>query len=474
MMLTTGMAWLISLVFFILAPDHHLNPIWDAGEKLLPSLAFSLDWVSSSYFLAVTSLIFFGILVEGFSPQTSAWITGLGGICVIGVFVDSAYALALVWTVIEALALYSYLKNQGEMEGNQRYILAILVRLTAPLLIIYVSMINSETGIAPFLTELPPSAAPYLLSAGMISFSGWSLASGRFHKDQPVFQPGKYASWTPAVLGLMLITRAAQIFITDEISDTVFLAGSILIFLLILSSALFSQPERTWRVGSLALLVGGFAFAAPQAILALGVVFILPGIMLFRNFESKRTSTLALILGGIGILPLPFFPAWMGLISFDGISGLFFSISAGIILGKTLNHGIQEWQKKEKESQPISPLMITGYAVVLISQIVISIQAGLIKDSLALAAAPVSAWIGALVFITAALFWNRIPTLDRSRWEGIITRFRNFLENAADPIPRITDGAVYLITRLFEGDGGLIWTLLFGFLIISLISLRGG
>ncbi len=208
-MLTAGTAWLISLAFFFLTPEQHLNPIWDAGEKLLPSLAFSLDWISSSYFLAVTSLVFFGILVEGFSPQTNAWITAMGGVCLIGTVGDSAYTLALVWTVIELLSLYSYLKNQGEMEGNQRYILAILIRLAAPLLIIYVSVINSTTGIAPFLTELPSSAAPYLLAAGIISFGGWALFTSGFQEEQPVFLPGRYASWIPAVLGLVLITRAA-------------------------------------------------------------------------------------------------------------------------------------------------------------------------------------------------------------------------------------------------------------------------
>ena len=178
-------------------------------KHLLPSLAFSLDWVSSSYFLAVTTLIFFGILVEGHSPQTNAWITGLGGICVIGTLVDSAYTLALIWTVIEALALYSFLKNQGETGGNQRFILAILIRLAAPLLIIYVSVINSATGIAPFLTELPSSAAPYLLAAGIISYGGWAILPRVSQEEQPVFYPGRYESWLPAVLGLVLINRAA-------------------------------------------------------------------------------------------------------------------------------------------------------------------------------------------------------------------------------------------------------------------------
>ena len=216
-MLTSGMAWLISLVFFFFTPDHHLNPIWNAGETLLPSLAFSLDWVSSSYFLAVTTLIFFGILVEGHSPQTNAWITGLGGICVIGTLVDSAYTLAMVWTLIEASALYSFLKNQGEMTTSHRYIFSILARLSGPLLVIYISLVNSSAGIAPFLTELPPSAAPILMAAGVIGFAGWFLTPKISQDVRSVIHPGNYLTWTPAVLGLVLITRSAQILEGDPV-----------------------------------------------------------------------------------------------------------------------------------------------------------------------------------------------------------------------------------------------------------------
>jgi hypothetical protein len=473
-MLTTGIAWLISLAFFFLTPEQHLNPIWDTGEKLLPSLAFSLDGISSSYFLAVTSLIFFGILVEEFSPQTNAWITAMGGVCVIGTLVDSAYALALVWTVVESLSLYGYLKNQGEMEGNQKYILAILIRLTAPLLIIYISVMNSETGIAPYLTELPSSAAPYLLAAGIVGFGGWALIPRGSEEEQPVFQPGKYASWIPAVLGLVMITRAAQIFSGNGSTPGLFITAAVLFFLLSVASALFSQPERSWRIGILALLIGSFSFAAPKAVLAWGVIFILPGIVLFRNFKSNKTATLALILGGIGILPVPFLPAWAGMISFDGIPGLFYAGLAGIFLGKTLNLGIQTWQGKEGESEPISPLVITGYLVVLASQLAISIQSGLIGVSLAILAVPISAWVALTLFIPAALFWSRIPELEIPWWQKSILKIRNIIDDLSASLTRITDGSVYLFTRLFEGDGGLIWTILFSFLIITLVSLRGG
>jgi len=473
MMLTTGIAWIFSLVFFFLKPELHLNPIWDAGEKLLPSLAFSLDWVSSSYFLVVITLIFFGVLIEGNTPQTNAWITGMGGVSAIGTLLDSAYTLAMIWTLLEALSLYSFLRNQGEMRASHRYILGILVRLIVPLLVIFISLVNSSTGIAPFLTEMPPSAAPILLAAGMIGFGGWILTWQGSHQEQAVMHPGKYQSWIPAVLGLVLVTRAAQIFSPIEFSPAVFLAGSILVFLVFLTSILLDQPDRIWKIGSMALLIGGFAFAEPEAVLIWGMVFLFPGLVFFRAFGSKRSASLALIVGGVGILPLPFFPSWVGFVSLIGIPGLFFSILAGVLFGRVLNHQIQGWREIEILTEQISPLAVTGYAVILIAQYSISIQAGLVRSSLAFTSVPFSAWIAALLFGIAVLFWDRIPELDRSRLDRIKSKAKIFISAAAKQISRLADGIVYLFTRLFEGDGGLIWTLLLGFLIITLISMRG-
>jgi len=413
-------------------------------------------------------------MVEGHTPQTNAWIASIGGICVIGTLVDSAYTLALVWTVIEALALYSYLKNQGELTASHRYIFSILVRLTGPLLIIYVSLVNSSTGIAPFLTELPGSAAPILLAAGVIGFGGWFITPIISQEESSNIRPGKYFSWIPAVLGLVLITRAAQIFTPAGVSPGLFLAGAILTFLLFFISVLFIQPGRVWKVGGLVLIISGFAFAAPEAVLVWGVIFLMLGLVLFRSFDSKRGASIALIVAGIGALPLPFFPSWVGLVSLSGIPGLFISALAGIFLGRIINFRIQEWREIETLTEQISPLTITGYAVILISQYSISFQAGLMNKSLAFSSIPLGAWIAALLFGVAVLFWDRIPLLNTSRLDRIKGKIWSIIEAGANSYPRLADEAVYMFTRLFEGDGGLIWTLLLSFLIIALISVRGG
>jgi hypothetical protein len=472
-MLTAGLAWLISLVFFFFSRDYLLNPVWDAGEKLLPSLAFSLDWISSSYFLALTTLIFFGILTEGHSPETSAWITGMGGICVIGTLVDSAYTLALIWAAVEAVALYSFLRNQVETSASFKYIFGILARLTAPLLIIYASLVNSSAGIAPFLTELPSSAAPLLLAAGVMGFMGWFLTPKISNEMSSIIQPGKYQSWIPAVLGLVLVTRATQISNPEDILPIVFLVGSMLIVIVLLANLILNTPDTNWKYGILALTLAGYGFAAPDAVLSWGMIFTLPGLVLFGRFRSKRTASLALIIAGIGILPLPFFSSWVGLASLTGISGLFFSISAGMFLGSVFNHRVQVWREIKTPTEQLSPLVLTGYGVILISQYAIAIQSGLIKISLAFTSIPFSAWIAALLFGIAVLFWDRIPEIHLSRFDTLLGNARKFVQAAGNTFRRLADGVIFLFTRLFEGDGGLIWTLLLGFLIITLLASRG-
>jgi len=272
---------------------------------------------------------------------------------------------------------------------------------------------------------------------------------------------------------LVLITRAAQVFLVGQLAPAIILAAAIAVFLFYLASALFHPSERNWRVGGLVLLLGGFVFAAPEAVLIWGVIFLLTGTLLIRDFKAKRALSLALVLGGIAILPLPYFPAWAGLVSFNGIPGLLFSLPAGIVLGKTLNKNIRALRDFELDSEPLSAVLLTGYAVILISLFSITVQAGLRSKNLALSSAPISVWIAGVVFVAAAVFWNRIPKISLSRLEKTTTRIKVFTAAAADAFPQIADRAVNLVSRVFEGEGGLIWTLLVGFLLLSLISLRG-
>ncbi len=474
-MVLSGTSWLLSLIFFLTSPETRLNPIWDAGEALLPSLAFSLDWVSSSLILALNSLIFVGVLVGNYSPQTSAWITALGGICGIGLLSDSAYTLALVWTIIESFHLIVSLKNQTEQEGSRYIIMGIVFRLTGPLLIITISLVNVGMGGSQFLTEFDSTAGSYLLIAGLIGFSGWFLFPRNGDKKESMLTPGRYASLIPATLGLMLITRSAVIITSTSFSAlTLFLLGAV-VFLISLLGFLFNLTEKTWGIGLIGLIIGSALIADPKATLSWGVLYLLPGLLFLQELNTRKNHLIALILGGIGILPLPFFPAWLGVAIFaEGLPGLLFALSTGLILGAMLNQGIRYWRVQRLRSEPAFLMLIIGSALLILSQLIISLQSGFLVVSLESFSYPVTIWIAGPLTLVVALFGDRVPRLKMSGLGVSSGEFMKTLSTISSVGATLFDQAVYLITRLFEGDGGLIWALLIGFLIITLISLSGG
>ena len=113
-MVTSGTAWLLALVYFLLIPESQPSqaPLGSAG--LLPRLEFSFDWISAALILTTVGLIFAAVLKRQETPLSNAWLAGLGGACVIGLETNSAYSLGLIWTIVEGFHFYySYLMDDS-------------------------------------------------------------------------------------------------------------------------------------------------------------------------------------------------------------------------------------------------------------------------------------------------------------------------------------------------------------------------
>jgi hypothetical protein len=87
---------------------------------------------------------------------------------------------------------------------------------------------------------------------------------------------------------------------------------------------------------------------------------------------------------------------------------------------------------------------------------------------------PLGIWLPAAVLVLVLVLGNWIPLQKGDFFEGYLTgifnRFRKFFSRFL----RLVERLFHFLTSLLEGDGGLIWTLLLGLLLITLISLRGG
>jgi hypothetical protein len=71
------------------------------------------------------------------------------------------------------------------------------------------------------------------------------------------------------------------------------------------------------------------------------------------------------------------------------------------------------------------------------------------------------------------LIGRRFPRLNLDRFERVKNDLVKFTRELLEFGSNTIEGVINIATGLFEGEGGLIWALLIGFLIITLISLGG-
>ena len=474
-MVSTGSAWIFSGIFLFLNPQSQLNPIWNAGEELLPSLAFSLDWVSAALSLSVCSALFYLVLTRQESPWENALLSGLSGVSLLALFADSAYSVALFWAAVELFHFSLSLPEPEQRGFSTINLTGILVRLTAPALLILVSLTGSGTDTSPFLTEWKQSEAYPLLLGGFVGFIGWFL-------DSPILTGGSEGSprsifqvWIPSTLGLALMIRGGILLDGNPGSSTLPIILAILLILAAAGSVLLDTTAKWWFTGSGLLVAGSAALGHPASALSWAMVFMLPGCLLWSEKDKVHPAALVLGIGGLGVLPMPYLPAWSGSVVFQmTLPGILLACGSGIFMGALVIAVLKSLPRKEEEKAAPPPLSMIGSGILILSQVLIAFQLGLLEASQGLFSKPAAVWFTPLMVIVVQIIGNWVPLGSREpikvRMMRSIVWLRRSLAGGFQIIRRIVD----FLSDLLEGEGGLIWVLLFGFLLITLISLRGG
>ena len=475
---TTGLAWFLLLLFSLTNPEVRLNLGWNIGSQLLSEPGLFLDWISIPLALALTAIAFFAALSQRFSPHQSIWIYSLGGVCFLGVISDNVYTFLVFWTLIEIIGITYSVLNQGEKVSDSRLILPIVIRLAGPLLLIYAALTGLEESVNTSFSGLSSTAGPILMTAGICGFGSWFPARERFVNEELKGDLGQLLRVLPSAISIMLITRGAAIMEPGVIQPGLItvLAGLSLVFGLIgIGAYKLPWSRKIWSLGVFGLILGSALSAYPAASLSWGLVLILPGSLVFLSFESKTQLIAALVMVSIGIIPIPFLPTWNGVELFgDGVSGVLFAIAAGVLIGGILLKSIQKLKEDEITPNPIPLLYVMSPAILIFTQLVIALEHKLLDFSGGILSKPVSLWIPLLLIILFFILGERIPRLNNYRGDEKVKNALDIISGIGSGAARLADKTVFLIISLFEGEGGLIWALILGFLLLTLITLSGG
>jgi len=500
-----GLLWLIAAFTILLAWGLTLALRWAAPEPLeggaflslnaaTGSLVFQMDELAWPYAFSLFSLLLGFILTAPirFSPQQPhiPWIGSmlLAAAGYLAVTSGTIFTLVMVWMVIDILELVILLITVSRGELIQVIIVQFSIRLVGTFLALWGLLVSSAQGQGQGLTSALTGSGLFLLLAAALRLGVVPFHTAYF--EEPRLRRGlaTVMRLVVPVSSLALLSRIPADAVPPGIA-VYLLAFTTLTALYGGSKWLTARDELSGRP-YLIITVGAMATACavrgqPGAALAWGTALVLPGGFLFLSQAYSRPLLVFLVISWLGLSGLPFTPAaygWPGLVVLPFNLLDILSILAHVLVSiGFLKHGLRNRVSLMQTEAWITTAYSLGLFIVTFAPWVVSIAGWQGPFS-------TGVWWASLAstLITAAGLtgFRRInasfaPGLDQNHW--LTATARRFFKLVTDVLNlkwliRLLSGIYRLarleidaITRILEGEGGLLWALVLLAMIFSIL-----
>lgn len=439
---------------------------WWAGEGLVSSISFSLDDVSWQIAFIVCGLVLAFFLSEVHRAMSAPWLNwavnlALAVACLLAVFSGDLLTLAFFWILVDAISTLGLFRLANKTEERRAglsflptNITASFILLAAWILISYSSQLSNVLAMA--------SAA---LRLGIFS----SSRANTFESNQ-----ASYLRLLPAASVLVLLARPIAL---ESIPQLVLL-------LVLLLPALFisfrlhqrkdaDQEGPLFERGFATLAIMAAAVGQPTVALAFGLVTLAGGSLLSLTQSLGRWRWPVIIVSVVLFSALPFIS-----VITDGLTlpvALVFLIIEAALISSWV-HSASSGVSETDASEPwMSVVRTLGLLLVPLLYVILGI--GLAPAPDASISTEVIWWRATMVLILAAAFFFS----SRRIWKGIVFPQRlsasvefvvsmRWLEIGFDWTFAALRWVLRMVSRVLEGQAGVLWALLLIVLLLSLAS----
>jgi hypothetical protein len=482
-------AWLVAaggaaLAFFSLftwlgqMPFDLALPAWQPLTLFMSPILFRADGISWVLAIGIAALTLATLLTASSRPvftNSFSWagVLALGGVGILAVTADNPLTLLLVWSALDLTELVTQLGSVKGAANNEKVVISFSTHALGLGLLLWAGIISIADGSAFDFQTLPSGSGIYLV-----------LAAGLRLGVLPLHLPFSPESELRRGFGtsFRLVSAASSLVVLGRVP-----AGSLetgitpFLMLFAIVAGIYGgwmwlrAPDELngrpyWVIGMASLAVIAALSGNPLGAVAWGAALILVGGALFLASVQNIWLNRLMLAGAWSLSSLPF-----SLTASAWLAGLgFFTpliiIAQALVMAGFIRHALRPAGRDSLEPQPSWARGVYPAGIILL--IFLPILLGWIGWD---GAFQTGAWLHALLasLLTFGLVWAtrrfRIFNPVRAHWVTSTGTRLNNLYQGFWSLYRTLSRISQTITHTLEGEGGIMWTLLFLVLFVSLI-----
>jgi hypothetical protein len=483
-------AWLVaaggSVVAFISLfvwlgqmPFDLVLPAWQPVTLFMSPILFRADGVSWVLAIGIAALTLSTLLTAAARPvftNSFAWagVLALGGVGVLAVTADNPLTLLLVWAALDLTELLSQLGSVKGAANNEKVVTSFSTRAFGIGLLLWAGIFSIADGSAFDFQTLPAGAGVYLV-----------MAAGLRLGVLPLHLPFAPESELRRGFGtsFRLVSAASSLVLLGRVPAGSLEAGiTPLLVLFAIVAGIYGgwmwlrAPDELngrpyWVIGMASLSVIAALSGNPLGAVAWGAALVLVGGALFLASVQNMWLNRLMLAGVWSLSSLPFsLTAGAWLKSLGWFTPLVI-IAQALVMAGFIRHALRPAGRDSLEPQPSWARGVYPAGIILL--ISLPILLGWIGWDGAL---QIGAWLHALLasLLTLGLVWAtrrfRIFNPVRAHWVTSTATSLNNIYQGFWSLYRALGRISQTINQTLEGEGGIMWTLLFLVLFVSLIA----
>ena len=490
-------AWLILLVINWDTIPAYSSQFWNLPGDMGYPIGFGFDQFSWPFAFALSSLLLAVLLTSTVrfhfqsDPLTWAFSVLIGAAGILAAAANTPLAFVLTWTLVDFLEIAMLGLVGGAKALQQRNIISSLARIGGIFMVLWAMISSRREGLVLNLSLAAPPQSILLLLAAALRLGVVPLHLA--YTSEPLTRRGlgTMLRLVPPAVSLVLLSRLPAAVVPPDAAVTVLIfcilaAGYGAFMWMVTREDLEGRPYWLLAVAGLAIASG--VRGQPEAIPVLGTAMVLVGGLIFLFSDFRKPFRVILLIGFAGMTALPYTPAagsLTGLTVFPfNLLDVFFILVFAVLLSGTFFHMF-----RRREEQTVERWMLAVYGAGLVLLVVSHWLTGLLV--LKVTPRPGVWWVSlvstflAVLIILAYRWWQKSGLPIFLRNDPRLAAVRKGTQVFADVLRldwlytifgwvlRLLQSLVQFLTRLLEGEGGVLWTLLLIVLLASFIAMGG-